>query len=219
MSCTAQKNNLYDSVINEVEKITNYVNTLDRFSTEDFTMAEMENFNVDLMGFIQFRSQEILTDKLLRSFINIQHAFERCYHSVIQEISREETTIGMYTPEYFFEIYKTIDNIMKLRTRKKLYNPDINQYMIDQSFSEYVKNCEDDFGKYLENCDFEEKIVSIQELKDATDRCYEHIARFLSVMRCELEAKPYLNNSSIVMKHVFHIILISAMTASTVTIS
>ena len=54
MNCTTQKNNLYDSVINEMEKITEYQKKLAKYGDEELYLLDKYNYDVDLIGFIHF---------------------------------------------------------------------------------------------------------------------------------------------------------------------
>ena len=87
MNCTTQKNNLYDSVINEMEKITEYQKKLAKYGDEELYLLDKYNYDVDLIGFIHFHWCEIITDKMFRSFINIDQALDRCYQSIIKELN------------------------------------------------------------------------------------------------------------------------------------
>ena len=54
MICTTQKNNLYDSVINEAEKITEYQKKFSKIGEEDMILLQKYEYDVDLMMFIHF---------------------------------------------------------------------------------------------------------------------------------------------------------------------
>ena len=215
MMCTSQKNNLYDSVINEVEKIEDWQKKLKKFSHEDFLMIRDANFDVDLMGFVHFRTQEIISDRLLRSFVNIKIAIERCYTSLEKELASPEITTVLYSKKVFNRIYEIADDLINKRERRKLYDREMNSELNESTFIAYCEKVDIEFNEYISTIIPYQEEVSIEEFKHIMDRFYAKIRSFMNVMRCELESRPSLDFSSVVMKHVYHVVLISASAVST----
>lgn len=213
--CTSQKNNLYDSVINEVEKIEDWQKKLKKFSHEDFLMLQDRNFDVDLMGFMHFRTQEIISDRLLRSYVNIKNAIERCYTSLEKELVNPEITTVLYSREVFDKIYEIADDLINKRERRKLYDREINAELNETTFIAYCEKVDIEFNEYISTITPYQEEVSVDEFKHIMERFYTKIRSFMNVMRCELESKPSLDFSSVVMKHVYHVVLISASAVST----
>ena len=218
MICTTQKNNLYDSVINEAEKITEYQKKFSKIGEEDMTLLQKYEYDVDLMMFIHFHCYEIITDKMFRSFVNINQAIDRCYNSILSELKLPERTYAVYSPIPFYELYRIIDDITNRRSRRKLYDPSVEKDIFELSFLEYCELKDRQSEDYIKNLDIERIVVSKELLREATNRCYKKLKDFMALMRCELEAKPYYEQTSIVMKHIFHVILVASNTAITVSI-
>lgn len=216
--CTSQKNNLYDSVINEVEKVEDWQHKLKKFSHEDFLMLRDANFDVDLMGFMHFRSQEIISDKLFRSFVNIKIAIDRCYASLEKELSNDECTTVLYSEEVFNRIYETADMLIIRKDKRKLYDRELNAELNKMTFISYCEKVDTEYNEFIESIKPYQQEVSKEEFKISMNRFYSKICSFMNVMRCELESKPSLDFSSVIMKHVFHVILISSSAISTLMI-
>lgn len=216
--CTSQKNNLYDSVINEVEKIEDWQKKLKKFSHEDFLMLRDANFDVDLMGFMHFRTQEIISDRLLRSFVNVKIAIDRCYTSLEKELICPENTTVLYSKDVFHKIYEITDDLINRREKRKLYDREINAELNESTFIAYCEKVDIEFNEFLSTITPYQEELSIEEFKTVMERFYSKIRSFMNVMRCELESKPSLDFSSVVMKHVYHVVLISASAVSTLKI-
>lgn len=215
MMCTSQKNNLYDSVINEVEKIEDWQKKLRKFSPEDFLMLRDAHFDVDLMGFIHFRTEEIISDRLLRSFVNVKIAIDRCYNSILKELSDPEITTVLYSKEVFEKIYDIADDLITKREKRKLYDRELNADLNKTSFIAYCEKVDIEYNAYITDIPQFKEEVSVDEFREVMEKFYSKIRSFMNVMRCELESKPSLDFSSVIMKHVYHVVLISATSVST----
>lgn len=218
MNCTTQKNNLYDSVINEMEKITEYQKKLAKYGDEELYLLDKYNYDVDLIGFIHFHWCEIITDKMFRSFINIDQALDRCYQSIIKELNSREHSSASYSPVPFFELYRVIDEILDKRSRRKLYDKNTEKDIYSMSFLEYFYTKNQEVENYIADLDVESTRVSKEFLKEATDRCYKKLKDFMVYMKCELESRPYYEQTSVVIKNVAHVILMASNIAITVSI-
>lgn len=218
MNCTTQKNNLYDSVINEMEKITEYQKKIAVYGDIDLKLINKYDHDVDLIGFIHFHWCEMITDKMFRSFINIDQALDRCYKSILKDLNSRDRSSATYSPVPFFELYRTIDEILDKHSRRKLYDKNTEKDIFSMSFLEYFYAKNQEIENYIEDLDVERTIVSKEFLREATDRCYKKLKDFMLYMKCELESRPYYEETSVVIKHVAHVILMAANIAITVSI-
>ena len=218
MNCATQKNNLYDSVINEMEKITEYHKKLATYGEDEIDLLDKYNYDVDLIMFIHFHWEEMLTDKMFRSFINIDQALDRCYQSIIKELNSKERSSASYSPVPFFELYRTIDEILDKRSRRKLYDKTTEKDIYSMSFLEYFYAKNQEVENYIDELEVEPTRVSKEFLREATDRCYKKLKDFLVYMKCELESRPYYEQTCIVNKNVAHVILMASNIAITVSI-
>ena len=218
MNCTTQKNNLYDSVINEMEKITEYQKKIAVYGDIDLKLINKYDHDVDLIGFIHFHWCEMITDKMFRSFINIDQALDRCYKSILKDLNSRDRSSATYSPVPFFELYRTIDEILDKHSRRKLYDKNTEKDIFSMSFLEYFYAKNQEIENYIEDLDVERTIVSKEFLREATDRCYKKLKDFMLYMKCELESRPYYEETSVVIKHVAHVILLAANIAITVSI-
>ena len=213
---TIEKNNLYDSVINEIEKIAYYEKSLSRFNNDEMAIVKLSKFDVDIMGFILTKNQEILSDKILRSFVNISHAVERCYDVLkISLINDNKFTIVTYTPEVIDFVDRATNSIIQLRTFKSLYDAEMNKNMNSMSIKEYVDLQYKEFHDYIHTNDFNEITTSVEEFKNVIEKHYEEVNKFMNIMKCELESKHYLATSTTVIKHVFSIVIMTSMLVET----
>lgn len=216
------RNNLYDTVLNEIEKIFEYERVLRKFSTEDMIDLTKTNFDVDMIGFIQVKNDDIITDKLLRSFINIKQAMNRACQSTKVELSSPDTTIVTYSQKVIDRVYSAIDEITKIRTKKKLYDTEYNKELINTSFNNWCKRAEDEFEKFVQECESSDEdliTVATEQFVPYVEESFDKIHTFLMIMMGELESHPYLKNSSIIMKHVYYVAIIVSITIMNISIS
>lgn len=219
MEFTRERNNLYDSVINEIEKLNDYEKMFMNIPIEDGILVNDYNRNYDLIRFIQLKSYDIFTDKMFRAFVNIEHAVNRMYKSVMKELQSDKTARAIYTKEIFFDLYKEINRILNISNYGRLYSKDETSYLKNYSFMGYSEKADKDICKIIESYSEDKRETTTTEvLSEATDRCYLLIRKFFSVMRAQMESKPYYNQSTTIMKHVFYITTMISVVATTVKI-
>ena len=205
------QNNLYDSVINEVEKIASYENALNKFNEEEDKIGKLSGYDIDIMGFILLKNQEIMSDKLLRSFVNINHAIERSYTSCHCDLSLGDKTTVTYKPEAIKDLHKNIEGMIHLKTVRLFYDKDVNKKLDELSSTDFVADQAKNFLKFLTEPETQSVTVSTDNFVKVIDELYEDITNFMMIMRCELESKTNLYSASIVMKRVFGLTIMLAM--------
>lgn len=214
---TEQRNNLYDCIINEIEKLNEYHRVLTRFSSEDLSMIDKYNNDTDLVGFIYMKSYDIITDKMLRAFINIEHAIDRTYTSILKELKSNKTNYVTYSDKPFFELYKEIDNVLDMVYCRKLYDNELNTDIVNKSFMDCINAADEKIRAFMSNID-EEKNISAYKFEELADKCYKLVKNFFIVMKARIESRPYYDKTSIIMKHVFNIATIISNVITTVKI-
>lgn len=216
---TAHRNNLYDCVINEIEKLNEYHRVLTRFSNEDINMIEEYKNDPDLIGFIHLKSYDIITDKMFRAFVNIEHAVARTYTSIMEKLLSEDNTVVTYKKDIFLEFYSFVNQILDKVSRGKLYKKELNKILYESSFMEYIKEADITMQDVISKYSSTDSDTSSTELfVETADRCYHLINKFFGVMRTQLESKPHYNYSMVNMKHVFYITTMISDVITTVVI-
>ena len=205
------QNNLFDSVVNEVEKVSSYETILNKFNQEEDKITKLANYDVDIMGFILLKNQEIMSDKLLRSFINISHAIERYYTSFHCDATLNAYSTVIYKPALFTELDKIFDSLIHIKNIHLFYDNDINNKLISMSYSECVSEKINFTEKLIEENKGKDVTVSMDEFSVISNKLHERVNSFMLIMRCELESKHNLSHSSIIMKRVYRLIIMIAM--------
>lgn len=205
------QNNLFDSVVNEVEKVSSYETTLNKFNQEEDKITKLANYDVDIMGFILLKNQEIMSDKLLRSFINISHAIERCYTSFHCDATLNAYSTVVYKPALFVELDRIFDSLIHIKNIHLFYDNDINKKLISMSYSEYISERINRTTKLIEENKDKDVTVSIDEFAVISNKLHDRLNSFMLIMRCELESKHNLSHSSIIMKRVYGLVIMIAM--------
>ena len=184
---------------------------LNKFNEEEDKIGKLSGYDIDIMGFILLKNQEIMSDKLLRSFVNINHAIERSYTSFHCDISLGDKTTVTYKPEAIKDLHKNIEGMIHLKTVRLFYDKDVNKKLDELSFTDFVADQAKNFLKFLTEPETQSVTVSTDNFVKVIDELYEDITNFMMIMRCELESKTNLYSASIVMKRVFGLTIMLAM--------
>lgn len=203
--------NLFDSVANEVEKITSYELMFSRLSPSQTEEAKLLNYDDDIVGFMYCNNSAILTDKILRSFIDMEYAVKRNYEESIKQANNY--SIAKYNSSLLELIENHINRILTMIKRKQIYNDSVieNTSVIDLFKSHDSELRSSILGN--SNC----AVIASSDYADTMNKSFGRIKELFLSFRIELESKPYLRQAYFIIKHMILVCLEMSYVHSTVS--
>jgi hypothetical protein len=213
------QSNLYDSIINEVEKICRYENEFNKLTNEELKMIEEHKRDIDLVNFIFIKKDEILTDKLLRTFVNFKVIIDRFFRLSISTISDIRVNHVKHHKMMWSYLYRDIEKVSLLKHSGKLYDIENNSDIMKISFCEYLENIEEKVSNNIDVSDIHDKsYVESEDFISQFKKAYYEIKSFMNMLEIELELHNDLRSSKIILAHSLEMLIILSITASTIDI-
>ena len=208
------RSNLYDSILREIAKISDY-EQINKYVLElDAKRKSLDDLSKAMFKFLMVRHDEVMNDCIVRSFINIHQALKRSKTSVntrIESVSKENS-IRLST-ESFGYVTILIDKITKLLKMRQIHNKEneINSIPFNNlvDFIE-TKFYEANFNNYIN--------IDLNTFETLVNNTYEDIVDFMIFIKVEIEQSVSVYYNSIIMKNMIYVVLTAAMVIEKVVI-
>ena len=219
MVMKSTQSNLYDSIINEVEKICRYENEFSKLTEEELKLIEDSGRDLDLMSFIFIKKDEILADKLLRAFVNFKVIIDRFFRLSISAASDIKVSQIKHHKMMWNYLYRDMEKVKLLKHSGKLYDFDSNTDIAKTSFCNYLESIEEKVSKIIEVSDIHDKsYVDSDEFISQFKKAYYEITLFMNLLEVELELHNDLRSSKIIIAHLLEMMVILSISARTIEI-
>lgn len=193
--------NLFDSIVNEVEKITHYEAMFSKLTPAEMSEVKDVNFDYDILGFMYCSNHAILTDKMLRSFVDLEYAVKRNYEESAKHAKRCDMV--RFDESLMFHVAEQAKQLITMIKRKTIYT---DEKVENASIVNFFKE-EDEYYKTLTQAN--SRIVSMRgsEFEEVIEDVFKHIKTLFLLFRTELESKPYLRQTYFILKYTIGICL------------
>lgn len=213
------QSNLYDSIINEVEKICRYENEFSKLTEEELKLIEENKKDLDLINFIFIKKDEILADKLLRTFVNFKVIIDRFFRLSISAASDIKVSQIKHHKMMWNYLYRDIEKVKLLKYTGKLYDVDSNLEITKMSFCNYLESIEEKVSSIIDVSDIHDKsYVDSDEFIDQFKNAYYQITAFMNQLEIELEIHNDLRSSKIIIGHLLEMMVILSISARTIDV-
>lgn len=219
MVMKSTQSNLYDSIINEVEKICRYENEFSKLTEEELKLIEENGRDLDLINFIFIKKDEILADKLLRTFVNFKVIIDRFFRLSISAASDIKVSQIKHHKMMWNYLYRDMEKVRLLKHTGKLYDFDSNADIAKTSFCNYLESIEEKVSEIIEVSDIHDKsYVDSDEFIFQFKKAYYDITLFMNLLEVELELHNDLRSSKIIIAHLLEMMVILSISARTIDI-
>ena len=201
--------NLYDSIINEVEKINEYERNIidvNEFSAcidqnEDDIYNKLSDSQKRALNFIRVKEFEIVSNKLLRSYFTLLYAIERQFYSVIKRCEGKITvTYSGVIRNYFYDQLAVFRNA---KSRDIFYNTNKSPVPLEVPYNEIIDWSTESMKKYVEENGDEtpDVTLTVPDFEVKFNRTFEAGRSFCKVLTQEMTRMDSLKKQEMVIKY------------------